>query len=71
MTQKKKMTKVWKTKKVDKIIKMICMNSDLEESRYPQWAPEDGEKECKEWTEVVEKTTAVLCASCTSRSVNF
>jgi len=68
---KKKITKVWKTKKVDKTISMICMNSDLDASKYSQWAPGDGESKCKEWVEVTEQTTAVLCYKCTMRSVNF
>lgn len=71
MTKKKKMTKVWKTKKTDKKIMMICMNSDLDESRYPEWGPNDGETRCKEWTEVGENTTAVVCSQCTMRSVNL
>ena len=71
MNKKKKMTKVWKTKKTDKKIMMICMNSDLDESRYPQWAPNDGETQCKEWTEVTENTSAVVCSQRTMRSVNL
>ena len=68
---KKKMTKVWKTKKVDRTISMICMKSDLNESRYPQWSPNDGDTKCKEWVEVTDQTSAVLCSKCTMRSVNF
>lgn len=71
MHNKKKMTKNWKTKKDGTTITMICMNSDLDESRYPQWAPNDGETKCKQWTEVADKTSAVLCSECTRRSVNF
>lgn len=68
---KKKITKKWKTKSVGHRIMMICMNSDLNESRYPDWAPDEGESKCNEWTEVGNDTTSVLCSECTRRSLHL
>ena len=59
----------WKTKEVDGKRLMICQNSNLEKSKWDEFAP-NGE-ECTEWTEVGKDTTASLCCRCTSRSVNF
>jgi hypothetical protein len=66
----------WKTKKTTRengsaSISMICQNSKRSLSKYSDFAPEDGNSDCKEWTEVTEQTNAVLCPSCTMRSVNF
>ena len=48
---------------------MICQNSNLELSKWSDFAPEYGA--CREWVEVVHETTAVLCSNCTSRSINY
>lgn len=58
----------WKTKDVNGKRMMICMNSNPEDSKWGDYAPEDGA--CEMWTEVGHKTTASLCWQCTSRSVN-
>lgn len=58
----------WKTKTVDDRRMMICMNSNLQDSKWSDFAPEDGV--CENWSEVGHKTTASLCWECTSRSVN-
>ena len=66
-----KSKKNWKTKEIDGRPYMICQNSDLEFSKYPDWSPDHGESKCKEWTEVVKETTAVLCSECTRRSLQL
>ena len=40
---------VWKTKVIEGKTMMICQNSDLEKSKYPDWSPDNGEKTCKNW----------------------
>lgn len=59
----------WKTKEVEGRRMMICMNSKPEDSKWGDYAPEDGD--CTNWTEVGHNTTASLCSECTARSVNF
>jgi len=68
---KVKNKKVWKTKTVEGKTMMLCQNSDLIFSKYPDWAPSNGEKECKNWSEVGSTTTASLCWECTARSLKF
>lgn len=58
----------WKTKDVDGRRMMQCMNSNPSNSKWADFAPEEGN--CEMWTEVSNKTTASLCWQCTSRSVN-
>jgi predicted RNA-binding Zn-ribbon protein involved in translation (DUF1610 family) len=64
---------MWKTKRFIRTngtsaVKMICQNSNLNLSKWSDYGPE-GEA-CNIYTEVSEKTTAVLCPECTQRSVN-
>lgn len=64
---------MWKTKEVKdekgRITRtMICQNSNPEESKWGDFAPEDGP--CSNWVEVGPKSTAVLCWECTNRSVS-
>lgn len=66
-----KTKKNWKTKMVDNRRMMICQNSDLEFSKYPDWAPDEGTSKCGVWSEVGHNTTAVLCDECTRRSLQF
>ena len=66
-----KTKKVWKTKVVEGKTMMICQNSDLEKSKYPDWSPGNGEKTCKNWSEIGINTTASLCWECTARSLKF
>ena len=68
MAKKFKNKKDWKTKEINGNIHMICMNSDLKESKYPDWAPNDGEGKCDQWSAVGTDTSMVLCSQCTSRS---
>jgi hypothetical protein len=68
---RKKTTKDWRTKDVGGKRMMICQNSDLEHSKYPDWSPNEGDDVCKEWSEVGSDTTAVLCADCTRRSLHL
>jgi len=62
---------VWKTKVIEGKTMMICQNSDLEKSKYPDWSPDNGEKTCKNWSEIESNTTASLCWECTARSLKF
>jgi len=76
MAKSKKVKHIWKTKMAtrengSKSIMMICQNSNLELSKYPEFSPEDGSKACDVWSEVVSDTTASLCSKCTMRSVSF
>ena len=66
-----KNTKDWKTKEVDGKRMMICMNSDLKESKYPDWGPNEGESKCDEWSAVGHDTDMVLCSFCTRRSLEL
>lgn len=66
-----KNTKSWKTKIVEGRRNMICMNSDLEKSKYPDWGPNDGGSKCNEWVEVGHNTDMVLCSFCTRRSLEL
>ena len=66
-----KNTKSWKTKIIEGRRNMICMNSDLEKSKYPYWGPDDGESKCNEWVEVGHNTDMVLCSYCTRRSLEL
>ena len=66
-----KTKKIWRTKDVDGRRMMICQNSDLEFSKYPDWAPDEGAAKCGNWAEVGKDTTAVLCDECTRRSLQF
>jgi hypothetical protein len=50
---------------------MICMNSDLDKSKYPDWGPDGGESKCNEWVEVGHNTDMVLCSYCTRRSLEL
>lgn len=59
---------IWKIKEVEGKRMMICQNSDLDKSKWADYAPDWGE--CDEWSEVGHNTTASLCWKCTSRSVN-
>lgn len=59
---------IWETKQVGNKRHMICQNSNLEKSKWAEFAPEDGP--CGEWSIVVNETTAVLCSKCVQRSVN-
>lgn len=64
---------MWKSKQVINekgrtIRTMICQNSEPENSKWGEFAPEDGP--CKNWVPVGETATAVLCSDCTQRSVN-
>jgi len=59
----------WKTKQVDGETMMICQNSNLELSKYPDWSRDNGEEPCDVWSKVGNDTTAVLCSECTSRSL--
>ncbi len=64
---------MWKTKEVTrengtKKRMMICQNSKPNESKWGDYAPEDGP--CTNWNEVGPNTTATLCHECTARSVN-
>ena len=59
----------WKTKQVDGKTFMICQNSDLEKSKYPEWGPED-DSPCDEWSEVGTDTVASTCWRCAARSVS-
>lgn len=63
--------KNWKTKQVGNRRMMICQNSDLEYSKYPDWAPDNGDNTCHNYSEVGKDTTAVLCDECTRRSLQF
>jgi hypothetical protein len=64
---------MWKTKEVElkgrKAISMICQNSDLEKSKWAEFAPEEGP--CGNWTVVGAEATASLCPECVQRSVNI
>lgn len=71
MNKNKKTKKSWKTKTRDNRIYMICQNSDLAFSKYPEFSPEDGTSTCDKWEEVAKNTAAVLCSKCTHRSTNF
>jgi len=66
-----KNTKKWKTKIAEDRRYMICMNSDLGKSKYPDWAPDGGESKCNEWVEVGANTDTVLCSYCTRRSLEL
>jgi len=59
---------IWKTKEKDGKTFMICQNSDLTKSKYPEWGPED-ETPCNEWSETGPDTTASTCWRCAARSV--
>jgi hypothetical protein len=64
---------MWKSKQVINekgrtIRTMICQNSEPENSKWGEFAPEDGP--CSTWVPVGETATAVLCSDCTQRSVN-
>ncbi len=58
----------WRTKEKDGKTYIICQNSDLAKSKYPEWGPED-ETPCDEWSEIGESVTAVTCWRCAARSV--
>jgi|TARA_B110000483_G_scaffold11458_1_gene13217 hypothetical protein len=45
-----------------------CMNHDPENSKWGEYAPEDGA--CKELIMIDEKSDRGLCYRCTSRSVS-
>ena len=64
---------MWKTKEVEikgrKVVSMICQNSELEKSKWAEFAP-DGEP-CTNWTVVAPEATASLCPECVRRSVNI
>ena len=66
-SKKEQATSIWETKQKGHKRMMICQNSNLELSKWSIFAPDN--KECKEWEEVSNQATAVLCASCTLRSV--
>lgn len=53
-----------KTSKTEGYKKLLCMNSDSENSKYWKWAPPGG---CDEVVEVDMNTTKVLCSKCTMR----
>lgn len=64
---------MWKTKQVTrengtKSRTMICQNSNVELSKWADYAPED--EKCTNYTEVGEKAVSSLCCECTARSVN-
>jgi len=64
---------MWKTKELtrengSKSIKMICQNSKPNESKWGEYAPEDGP--CTNWNEVGPNTAATLCWQCVARSVS-
>jgi hypothetical protein len=64
---------MWKTKETEvkgrKVVSMICQNSDLEKSRWAEFAPEEGP--CENWTIVTPEATSSLCSECVQRSVNI
>ena len=66
-----KIKNVWKTKEVSGRRMMICQNSNQDKSKYPDWAPDEGDSPCKEWVEVGVDSTAVLCSYCTRRSLHL
>ena len=49
--------------------KLKCMNHDPENSKWGEYAPEDGP--CLETINVDERTDRALCWRCTSRSVSM
>jgi len=64
---------MWKTKKYDRGNgslgkSMICQNSNPSESKWNDYAPENGK--CGNWVEVGDTAVAALCPECTSRSVH-
>lgn len=66
--------KIWETRERRREngsiqLEMICQNSKPELSKWSDFVPEDGI--CNEWVKVGPEVTAVLCSSCTARSVNF
>jgi hypothetical protein len=69
MAYTKKTKRNWKTKDDGSRRYMICQNSNLEFSKYSDFAPGDGMLTCKEWVEVAKNTDAVLCSTCTHQSV--
>jgi hypothetical protein len=46
-----------------------CMNHDPENSKWGEYAPEDGP--CEETLQIDERSTKGLCWRCTSRSVTM
>lgn len=46
-----------------------CMNHDPENSKWGEYAPEDGP--CQEMMQIDERSTRGLCWRCTSRSVTM
>lgn len=64
---------MWKTKEITrnngtKKRLMICSNSKPSESKWGDYAPENGV--CDNWVDVSEKAGAVLCSDCVQRSLS-
>ncbi len=68
MARKKKVTHNFKSRTRDNQREMICRNSIADES-YFAWNHLKDLKRCKQWVQVTEKTTAVLCSKCTGKTV--
>lgn len=63
---------MWKTKEVirpngSKVKHMICLNSKPSESKWGEFAPEDGV--CENWVAVSDSAIGILCFECTARSI--
>jgi len=46
---------------------MICMNSDLSQSRWADYY--EGEEPCGEWVKIDMDSIAVLCSKCTQMTL--
>lgn len=66
----KKSKSQWKTKECasdPKSKMMICMNSDLKESKWADYY--EGDEPCDVWVKVDMDTSAVLCSKCTQMTL--
>lgn len=68
MAKKKKVTHQFKTRTREGQREMICRNSIADES-YFAWEHLKNFGRCNRWSKVAEGTTAVLCSSCTCKTV--
>ena len=68
MAKKKKVTHDFKSRTRDGQLQMICRNSIADES-YFAWEHLKTAKRCKSWTNVTERTSAVLCPTCVRKTV--
>ena len=68
MARKKKVTHQFRTRMREGQREMICRNSIADES-YFAWEHLKDSPRCNRWTRVTASTTAVLCSSCTCKTV--